>query len=144
MMLFSCHKKQTDGNQNTLNNNFQEACTCEEAMKTDSVIFATHVRLEKKANQNILVFRCASVVTGTASVSNINGNDAYCEAIYDIQCTSSAGKSLELSSGFKYFTDEMKSQSLFFEDLKSHGNNYFEFELGRDRKISSISKLNIK
>ncbi|WP_131724354.1 hypothetical protein [Chryseobacterium indologenes] len=145
LMLSACNKEQNRNH--TLNNdNFfrQEPCACEKAIKTDTIISATDIRLKKEAKNITLVFRCASIVTGTASVSDVHGNNEHCEALYDVQCVSSVDARLQLSGDFKYFTDQLRLQQLFFEDLKSNAEYYFEFRLDKDRKINSISRLPIR
>lgn len=119
-----------------------EACACEKQGKEETVMYATNIHVKKGGQNNILEFHCATILEGTASVSDANGNDARCVAMYDIECVSSVNKSLQLSENFKYFTDKMQSQSIFFEDLKSK-ENYFELSLDPEKKVISISRLNM-
>jgi len=145
LMLSACNKEK-NGNHRIHNNNpfRKEPCDCEKTVKTDTIIFAAEVRLKEEAKNTMLAFRCASILTGTASVSDVNGNNEHCEAMYDVQCVSSVDITLPLSGDFKYFTDQLQLQQLFFEDLKSKEDHYFELRLDNDRKINSITKLNIK
>lgn len=138
-MFSACNKNQTN------NKGLATAvCDCEKTSSRDTIIFATDVHVKKETNRNLLIFRCASVLTGTASVSDINGNNEHCEAMYDVQCVSSVDTSLPLSESFQYFTDHLQVQNLFFEDVKEKKEDYFELTLGPDRKIISVSRLNIK
>lgn len=145
LMLSACNKEKNGNHRIHTDNPFRkEPCTCETTIKTDTIVFATDVRLKEEAKKPMLIFRCASILIGTASVSDVNGNNEHCEAMYDVQCVSSADTALPLSGDFKYFTDQLQLQQLFFEDLKSKEDHYFELRLDKDRKINSISRLNIR
>ncbi len=144
ILLSACNSKESKSiNTSQSGQNLQsKACACEKPNEKETVIYATNIHLKKEGHNNVLEFHCASVLKGTASVSDVNGNDEHCVAMYDIECVSSANKSLPLSENFKYFTDKMQSQSIFFEDLKSK-ENYFELSLDPDKKVISISRLNM-
>ncbi|MEJ5103967.1 hypothetical protein [Chryseobacterium sp. MYb328] len=118
-------------------------CACEKINNNETIVYATNIHIKKDAENSLLEFRCASILIGTASVSDISGNNEHCEAMYSIQCVSSVNKELQLSTNFKYFTDKLQSKDMFFEDLKNNEDDYFEFRLAPDRKIISISRLNI-
>jgi len=145
LMLSACNKEKNGNHRIQNDNSFRkELYVCEKTIKTDTIVFATDVRLKEEAKNMILTFRCASILTGTASVSDVNGNNEHCEAMYDVQCVSSVDTGLQLSKDFKYFTDQLQLQQLFFEDLKSKEDHYFELRLDKDRKINSITRLHIK
>ena len=46
----------------------QEAGICEETIAADSVVFTTNVTLKNEPNKRVLLFKCAAIETGTASV----------------------------------------------------------------------------
>jgi hypothetical protein len=143
ILLFSaCNKNESKG-MNISSYAQKEVCTCEKIDHDETIVYATGIHIKKEAENHILKFRCASVLIGTASVDDINGNNEHCEAMYSIQCVSSVNQELQLSPSFKYFTDKLQSQDLFFKDLKSKEDNYFEFRLAPDKSIISISRLNI-
>lgn len=120
-----------------------DGCACDKMSKNDSIIYATDIQIEKEKNKMILMFHCATIVTGIASMSDLNGNNEHCENMYDVQCVSYKNTPLQLSENFKYFTDIMQPQDIFFKELQNKENSYFELTLDSERKITSISKLNI-
>lgn len=142
LALSACSKE--SGKNNTDSISRTASCTCNEDIKADNAVFATNVRLKKEAENYVLIFHCASVLTGTASVSDVNGNNEHCEAMYEVGCVSSDNTRLQLSEDFTYFTDQLLPQPQFFEEVKTDENYYFEFTLGQDKKIKSIAKLNIR
>lgn len=124
-------------------NNQQKPCICERMIETDSVVFATNVTIKDQLNRSILLFHCAAIETGIASVSDENGENEREKAIFDIRCVSSTTHSIELSYDFKYFTDIMQSQADFFNVLKDGKKHFFEFTL-EERKVKSILNLDIE
>lgn len=134
--LYAC----TGSNTPTGKHNRQEACICEKTIAADSVIFATNVTIKDEPNKRVLLFHCAAIETGTASVSDENGENEHEKAIYDIRCISPTMHSMELSSDFKFFTDAMQSQADFFNVLKDGKKHFFEFTLEK-RNVQSILKL---
>lgn len=145
LLLSACNSKESKAiNKLQKDNDPQtETCTCEKINNDETVVYATNIHVKKDSPNNTLEFRCASVLEGTASVSDINGNDERCAAMYSIECVSSVNKELELSPDFKYFTDQLQLQDMFFEDLKNKDDDYFEFRLSPDKKIISISRINM-
>ncbi|MGQ7855768.1 hypothetical protein ACUN24_16160 [Pedobacter sp. WC2501] len=139
VMLSAC----TGSNTQTDKYSQQEVCICENTIETDSTVFATNVTIKKESDRTVLLFHCASIETGIASVSDKNGDNEQEKAIYDIRCISPATHNIELSGDFKYFTDAMKSQDNFFKILKDGKKHFFEFTL-KKRKVESISKLDIE
>lgn len=133
----------TGNNTQTGKHNQQESCRCERTIKTDSIIFATNVTIKEEPNRRLLLFHCAAIETGIASVSDENGENEHEKAIYDIRCISPTAHGIELSSDFKYFTDTMQSQADFFNALKGGKKQFFEFTLEK-RKVQSILKLDIE
>ncbi|WP_312301723.1 hypothetical protein [Chryseobacterium sp.] len=142
LIFSSCGRNDAKKN-NSHHDDRKASCTCLETIKKDTTIFATDVRLKKETENDILVFHCASVLTGTASVNDMDSNNEYCETMYDIQCISSVDSYMQLSENFQYFTGKLQSQDLFFEDLKRGKDYYFELSSAPDGKIISISRLNI-
>jgi hypothetical protein len=134
--LFACNGSKTQPG----HNNHQDPCICERTIESDSVLFATNVTIK---DRNVLLFHCAAIETGIASVSDENGENEHERAIYDIRCVSSTRHSIELSDDFKYFTDIMQSQADFFSLLKDGKKHFFEFTL-EGRKVKSILKLDIE
>ncbi len=138
LILFSCSSsiKSQDSNRG------QSSCTCAETLNADTIIFATNVRLKKTSAGNSLLFNCASVEKGIASVSDENGENEREQYIYDINCISATDHSIELSEDFKYFTEILQPQEHFFEAIKNSEKLFFEFTL-EDRKVKLVLKLNI-
>ena len=146
-LLFSCADKKL-----SLGNTIFGKCDCEKTIKTDSVFFATDVELKKDFKHNQIVFKCATIETAIASVSDLDGNNERCENLYGIKCTSNNKEELGLKNDFAYFSDEMQNmdltaegtRQLFFEDLQSKEQIYFEFNLNKNREIIAISKLTVE
>lgn len=137
--LFACNGSKTQPG----HNNQQETCLCEKTIKSDSVVYATNVTIKNEHNRSLLLFHCADIDLGTASVSDENGENEHENAIYDIRCVTSTTHSIELSNDFKYFTDIMQSQADFVNVLKDGKKHFFEFSLA-EMKVKSILKLDIE
>lgn len=120
-----------------------EPCACEKTIKSDSVLFATNVTIKQEPNRRVLLFHCADIDLGIASVSDENGENEHEKAIYDIRCISSTTHSIALSDDFKYFTDIMQSRADFLNVLKDGKKHFFEFTL-EGRKVKTILKLAIE
>lgn len=142
LLLAACSSNESKGFHKPENNRSlkTETCACENSDKEESVVYTTKTYI-KGVQNNVLEFRCISVLKGTASVSDTSGNNEQCITMYSIQCVSSANKSLPLSEKFEYFTDKLQPQAVFFEDIKSKENYYFELSLDPEKKITSISRL---
>ncbi|AZA79577.1 hypothetical protein EG347_19805 [Chryseobacterium sp. G0186] len=137
--LFACNSSDKTPN---VNNRNEKSCNCEKTFETDSIVFATNVRIKMEAGAQILLFNCAAIETGIASLSDETGENEREKYIYEIRCVSTKIHSVKLGEDFKYFKEAMQSQEDFFEALKGGEKPFFEFTL-EDRKIRSVLKLDI-
>ena len=146
--LLNCNQNKKEGQQNLT----FEKCECEKSIKTDSSFYATNIRVKNDTENKFLKLKCASIEIAIASVSDENGNNEHCENLYDIKCISNQNYNFKLANKFAYSSDEMKNmditaengQKLFFEDIKSTKNAYFEMKSNKKREIIAVSKLTIK
>jgi hypothetical protein len=115
-------------------------CECEKTVGMDSVLFATNIQLKNEGNRRVLLFNCATIHTGIASISDADGKNEREKFIYDLDCISAIEQSEELSDDFKYYTESMRSPEDFFQDLNEDKKFFYEFIL-ENQKIKSILKV---
>ena len=118
-------------------------CACEKTMEKDSVMFVTNVRLTEEGKERSLLFNCADIQMGVASVSDENGLNEREKFIFDVGGVSAVDQRFDLSEDFKYFTEEMQTQEDFFNTIRENKKLFFEFTV-EAKKIKSIWKLNME
>lgn len=119
------------------------ACACEKTMEKDSIIFVTNVRLTEEGKERSLLFNCADIQMGVASISDENGQNEREKFIFDVGGVSAVDQRFDLSEDFKYFTEEMQTQEDFFNTIWENKKLFFEFTV-EAKKIKSIWKLNME
>lgn len=117
-------------------------CACEKTMEKDSVMFVTNVRLMEDRKDRTLLFNCADIQMGVASISDENGLNEREKFIYDVGGVSAVDQRFNLSEDFKYFTEEMQTEEDFFNTIRENKKLFFEFTV-EAKKIKSIWKLNM-
>ncbi|SDD26941.1 hypothetical protein [Niabella drilacis] len=138
LILFACNGSNSQNSAKQA----ATACTCEMGIETDSVIFVGNVRLKGEGGRKGLLFNCAAIETGVASINDENGLNERETFIYNIRCVSDLEQGLELSEDFKYFVKEMQTQQDFFKAIGEDQKLFFEVTV-EGKKIKSIRKLDM-
>ncbi|MEJ5146579.1 MULTISPECIES: hypothetical protein [unclassified Sphingobacterium] len=138
-VLFSCsHSAKIEATYIAKDHN----CDCEKTVGIDRVLFATNIRLKNEKNRRVLLFNCATVHTGIASISDADGKNEREKFIYDLDCISAIEQSQELSDDFKYYTESMQSSEDFFQSLNEEKKFFYELTFEK-QKIKSILKVEL-
>lgn len=89
-----------------------------------------------------MLFNCATILTGIASISDDDGKNEREKFIYDLDCISAIEHSQELSDDFKYYTESMQSSEDFFQSLNEDKKFFYELTFEK-QKIKSILKVEL-
>lgn len=117
-------------------------CNCEQVVGIDSVLFATNIQIKKEGNRRVLLFNCATIQTGIASISDAEGKNEREKFIYNLECVSTIQQRQNLSDDFKYYTESMQSPEDFFKVLKEDKKLFYELTFEK-QEIKSILKVEL-